>query len=831
FIRRAAEEGGIRYICGLPGDVEEDEDQCIRVKHHDRQTDKVLTETVDLLVLCPPIVPSSGTAELAGKIGIELDEHGFVRSRNSNPVLTSKEGVFVCGCAKGPEDISNTVTEAVGAAAMSAQRSSVLSSPKDEKPAADIPVLTTDPPRVGVFVCSCGMNIGAVVDVDAVAEYASSLPGVAHAQKCMYACSQDSQGMIQKVIEERKLNRVLIAACSPRSHLQLFQDTCAGIGLNRNLVGFVSLREMDSWVHQHEPEKATDKARTLIRMGLANVRLATPKERIVGSVVPSAMVVGGGIAGMSAALAIASKGFKVYLVEKADALGGAVRGRHLPDLDGCDPAALVKHLEERVRGNGDIEVLTSTVPSGASGSVGRFVVKLTRSGPEISSYMGERIVDVATIVIATGAQVLEPAGMYGYGSEKGVITQTEFERLIEAGKADGKKVVEILCVGAREKEGRTYCSQVCCETAIRDLIELKRRNPGPEAYILYRDIRVNGLLEKYYKQAAELGIQFIRFSEEEPPRVDALGGLSVRVKDLVGDDDVLIRTDLVVLASPLVPAADNKLLSEMLKVPLSEDGFFLEAHPKLRPIDFSVDGVFLAGAAQSPKGMTESIRQGLAAGSRALVTLMKGEIVCEPTVAVVDEELCTGCARCIEACPYGAMEMRIAGGSLVVEVNQILCKGCGSCASSCPCRAITVLNFSSDQIIAQIDAAMENASSDGRRGIAFLCNWCAYAGADNAGVSRYQYSPEIVPIRVMCSGRVDPFHVLYALLKGADGVLIGGCHPGDCHYLTGNQLMRRKMDNLAEMMKDYGFEPERLRVEWVSASEGKRFAEVMRSFA
>lgn len=830
FVRKSMEEIGIEYICGLPGDIEQDEDQCIRIKHHDRQTDRVVVETVDLMVVCPPIVPSRGTEDLARMLGIDLNEYGFVAGDGGSPALTSVEGVFACGSVLGPDDIANTIAQGLAASAAAAERSSIRSCPEDEKVVEDALLSNSEEPRVGVFVCSCGMNIGSVVDVDAVADYASTLPGVVHAQKCMYACSQDNQKLIQDEIRGKKLNRILIAACSPRSHLKLFQDTCSHGGLNWNLVGFVSIRELDSWVHQHEPEKATEKAKTLVRMGATNVRLARPRDQIMGPVTPAAMVVGGGIAGMSAALAIASKGFKVHLIEKGSELGGALRKRGLADLEGAHPASLVDRLVDRIRSMGNIEVMTNTILAGVSGSVGRFVVKLGRTGSDMGMLTGEKFLDVAAIVVATGSESLTPSGLYGYGTEKGVVTQVEFERMLEGGEADGKDVVMVLCAGSREWEGRTYCSQICCETAVRDAIELKKRSPSSNVYMLYRDIRVSGPLERFYKLAGELGIGFVKYNEDELPKIDSLGGLSVKVHDQTSDDDLRIGTDLVVLVSPLVPAGDNKLLSEMLKVPLSEDGFFLEAHPKLRPVDFSVDGVFVAGTAQGPKGIAESIRTGLAAGSRALIPLMRGKIVCEPIVATVDQNLCTGCARCIEACAYGAMNMGVRDGKLLAESNPILCKGCGACSTACPCRAISVVNFTSDQITAQIDEALVGLQDGETRGIAFLCNWCAYAGADTAGVSRIQYPPHLMPIRVMCTGRVDPFHVLYALLKGADGVLIGGCHPGDCHYIVGNHQMKAKMDSLVEMIKDYGFDPERVRVEWVSAGEGKRFAEVVRTF-
>ena len=829
FINRSKQELGIQYIPSLIGDVEEDEEQCVRIRYHDRQTDKVLSATVDLLILCPPIIPSNGTVELARMLDIDLDENGFVKTLDSNPVATTRNGIFVCGCARGPEDISSTVTDAMTAACAVTQRSDigVAELKEDEE---DIIGTEINEPRIGVFVCSCGMNIGAVVDVDEVVRYASTLPGVVFAEKCMYACSQDNQTAIQNAIRELKLNRILVAACSPRSHLQLFQDTCKRAGLNRNLVGFVSIRELDSWVHQHDGEMATEKAKILVRMGVANIALARPMKQIRSEVTHSAIVIGGGIAGMTAALSIASKGFYVYLVEKSDSLGGYIKEKHLKDLDGSLPQKVFDQMLDNIRSHKNIEVLTSTSIAAVSGSVGHFVVKLTRGGSETTSFVGDRIIEAGVIILATGAEPLRPEGTYDYGLDDRIVSQPEFERMLQEGTVKGSDIVEILCAGSREDEGRTYCSQICCEVALRDLLELKRMNPQSRVFVLYRDIRINGLMEKYYKEACELGITFVRFSEEDPPRIDRLDGLSVRVKDIISDDELLLRPDLVVLAVPLVPREDNKILSEMLKVPLSEDGFFLEAHPKLRPVDFSVDGIFVAGAAQYPKGIVESMKQGFAAASRALGILMNAQIVRDPTIAVVDQELCTGCARCIEACPYSAVEIRIQNGMLVAEVNNLLCKGCGACAAACPCRAITLHNFTNDQIIAQIDAALENSREEEIRGIAFLCHWCAYAGADNAGVSRFQYPPNILPIRVMCSGRIDPFHVLYALLKGSDGVFIGACHPGDCHYMIGNQLMKRKIDNLREMIKDYGFDPERVRVEWVSASEGRKFAEAMKEF-
>jgi heterodisulfide reductase subunit A len=337
-------------------------------------------------------------------------------------------------------------------------------------------------------------------------------------------------------------------------------------------------------------------------------------------------------------------------------------------------------------------------------------------------------------------------------------------------------------------------------------------------------------LERYYRKAAELGVNFVRYSPSEPPSVIIGKRIEVRVHDLTADHELHIPADLVVLSQTLAPNPDNHRLSEALKLSLGQDGFFLEAHPKMRPVEFATDGIFLAGTAQGPKGFMESMTQGLAAASRALIPLMKGKVVQEPTTANVDQDLCTGCARCVMVCPYNAIEMTGSEGGILAEVNQLMCKGCGKCAVACPVRAISIFNFTTDQMLVQIDEALAEVKEGEVRGIAMLCNWCAYAGADNAGVSRYQYPPNLIPIRIMCTGRVDPFYILYALLKGADGVLIGGCHPGDCHYMSGNTMMEGSVRNLREMIAEYGFDPSRVRVEWCSASEGKRFAQIIKDF-
>lgn len=827
FINRAMATEGIKYVHALPGNVEGDEYENLVIRYYDQESGNIRTESFDMVVLFTPIGPAEGTGDLAQMLDIDVDEYGFIRTLEDG-ISTKREGVYVCGCARGPDDISTSVSSGMAAAAKAAARGRTLASEETECGKSP-PVIPIDPPRIGVYVCSCGNNIGDVVDVEAVANYASELPGVVHSTVSLYSCSEESQKIIQRDILEKRLNRVLIAACSPRSHLKLFRDTCEKAGLNPNLVSLVSIREMDSWVHMHEPERATEKARHIVRMGVANVRNSRPGESLIQTITPRAMVIGGGVAGMSAALAISTKGIDVLLIEKAPELGGAALRRLSSDLECGPPRLLAETLRKKVTEDGRIEVRTSTVPVKVEGSIGKFRVQLKNLREEGKATLEKMVEEVGVIIVATGAKDLDMDGLYGYGSYPGVMEQSQFEEMLASGKLDARKVVQILCIGVRNTD-RPYCGIICCRNAISDMIALKRKSPRTEIYILHRDVRLPGLLEKYYNLACQLGIKFIRYAADMPIEIRKEEKLEVRVRDQVIDTTLRIPADLVVLSTPLIPNPDNRMLSEIMKIPLNESGFFLEAHPKLLPVDSFTDGIYLAGTAQGPKGVSESILQGIAAAGRALIPLLRGSIIQEPTIAIVDRGLCTGCARCVEACPFGAMGMRVEGSSVLAEADPMLCKGCGKCAVACPAKAVTIFGFSDDQIIAQIDEALAEVGPDEVRGIAFLCNWCAYAGADNAGVSRFQYPPEVLPIRVMCTGRVDPFHVLYALLKGADGVFIGGCHIGDCHYVSGNELMKTRIDRLRKMIEDFGFDSDRVRIEWISASEGRKYASVIAEF-
>ncbi|RLE45454.1 MAG: disulfide reductase, partial [Candidatus Methanomethylicota archaeon] len=470
-------------------------------------------------------------------------------------------------------------------------------------------------------------------------------------------------------------------------------------------------------------------------------------------------------------------------------------------------------------------VLLSTKIEDIKGSVGNFSVKLSQNG-------SSREIRVGTIVLATGAEELKPTGLYGYGKFSNIYTMPEFQQ-IAGNLKDDETIVLILCAGAREKSGLTYCSAICCEKALREVIKIKNKYPKLNVYILYRDIRLPVEGEKLYRQVREAGVVFIRYDLDRMPEIRQEDGkLIVNVYDVTSQVDLEIFVDKVVLVTPIMPPKENRELASKLKVPLDTHGFFLEAHPKLRPVDFATDGIFLCGPAYGPQRLDEYIFQALAAASRALTLLIQGKVVTEAIIAEVNPELCTGCGRCENVCEFGAIKLEFTSDKqLVAKVDPLLCKGCGSCSVECPAKAITLHHFRNDQILSMLRATFEKpAPRDRLKIIAFFCNWCGYAAADMAGVSRYEYPSAVEIIRVMCSARVDPLHILYAFLLGADGVLIVGCHPGDCHYISGNLMAEKRILQVKEWLKDIGLEPERVRLEWASAGEGLRLAKIIEEF-
>ncbi len=560
-------------------------------------------------------------------------------------------------------------------------------------------------PKIGVFICHCGVNIGGVVNVPQVVEYAKTLPNVAYAEGNLYTCSSEGLSKIKAAIQKYQLNRVVVASCTPRTHEPLFRSACEEAGLNKYLFHMANIREHCSWVHPKEPEKATAKAKDIIKMAAAKAALLEPEKEAEISIQPSALVIGGGASGMTSALSLANQGFKVHLVEKSNVLGGK-----LNELDRLYPSntpssQVLEEYKAAVKSNPNIQVYTSATVKQVEGFVGNFKVTINREGKEDT-------LDIGTIVVAIGAEVFTPNGMYSYGENPQVITQLELEKQLKNGTL-GKpaSVVMVQCVGARETGdgARKYCSKICCTVAVKNALHIKMALPDAEVAILYRDMQTYGQdFEALYQKARESFVQFIRYDESNPPQVQTQpdGKLTVNVYDTLINEPLKLNADLIVLSTPLVPTEDAKELSKLLKVPQTADGFFLEAHVKLRPVDFATDGIFVCGTAHSPKTISESVAQAYATASRAGIPMALGQVKTEAITAYVDEKLCTGCGTCVKLCAYSAIRKNDRG---VAGVNDVLCKGCGVCAASCPEKAVNMRHFSDKQILAEATAALGGA--------------------------------------------------------------------------------------------------------------------------
>lgn len=551
-------------------------------------------------------------------------------------------------------------------------------------------------PRIGVFVCHCGTNIGGYLDVTGLVEYSQGLPNVVFSMDNLYTCSETGLEEIKKAVKEHDLNRVIVASCTPRTHEPLFRSTCQEAGLNPYLFEFVNIREQCSWVHMDDREKATEKAKDLIRMGVAKAELLEPEEGVEVDVYPCAVVIGGGIAGMACSLSLATRGFQVKLIEKENQLGGMLRRLYKLYPTGRDASEILESITAEIENNTRIELLTSSTVEAVEGFIGNFDIRLDSSGEKKSIKAG-------VIVVATGAKVLNPVGLYDYDGHK-VVTQLELEQMLREGDLGADKIVMIQCVGARDEE-RGYCSRVCCMTAIQNAMLIKETNPDTEIFILYRDLQTYGTrYEECYGKAREAGVIFVQYSKERKPVVE---GDTVRVFDEFLDEELILPYDLVVLSTPMISEPSAKDLAKMLKVPLGQNGFFLEAHVKLRPVDFSTDGVYLCGSAHWPSDVSESISQGYAAASKASIPLSQGRVKTEPIVSVVDEEKCIGCGLCESVCPFKAIRLEQTEKGRVARTIVASCKGCGVCGAGCPQKAITMRHFTDAQILAQIDSLVE----------------------------------------------------------------------------------------------------------------------------
>ncbi|MBI5440181.1 MAG: FAD-dependent oxidoreductase [Deltaproteobacteria bacterium] len=697
FYQRAKHEYGIRYVHSMPSAVKELQRTKNLLITYVREDGRHVEEEFDLVVLSVGLAPPKEARALSEALGIELEEHGFCRISHENPVETTREGVFVCGACGGPKDIPETVMEASGAAAcvqaLLASRRGTLVTEEELPPEKD---LRGTGPRVGVFVCHCGINIGGVVNVPEVVEYAKTLPNVVYATDNLFTCSQDTAVKMAEVIREQHLTRVVVASCSPRTHEGLFQENCEKAGLNRYLFEMANIRDQDSWVHMHEPEKATRKAKDLVRMSVAKSTYLRPLKPGQLPVNPSALIIGGGLAGISAALSLADQGFASTIVEKEAKLGGNYARIHYT-LEGVDTRAHLARLLARVESNPRIRVLTGSQVEKVEGFIGNFRTTVT-DGAE------RQEVEHGVVIIASGAYEFE-TDEYLLGKSPAVLTQRQLEDRIagaDPSLAAVKSLVMIQCVGSRTPE-HPYCSRYCCSQAIKNALKLKAEDPTQDITIIYRDIRTFGLKEDFYRRAREANVKFVRYDEDRKPEVrEKNGRLAVSCFDPILGERLELAADLVALSVGVGANPANESIGKLLKVPPNQDCFFLEAHVKLRPVDFATDGVFMCGLAHSPKLSDEAVTQAHAAVSRAATVLTKEYIEAEGKTAFVHRERCMGCGLCEANCPYGAIAVDAAEN--VAVVNTVLCKGCGVCSASCRMNAADVNGFDNQEVLAQIRA-------------------------------------------------------------------------------------------------------------------------------
>jgi len=698
YYNRAEEEYGVRFVRSRVPRIEEvPESQNLLMRYV--EDGNLKTEEFNLVVLSVGIRPPKHAEELAKTLDIKLNKYNFCYSETFSPLETSRPGIYVCGAFSSPKDIPESVAQASGAAVKAASLISsergTLATIKEYPPERDV---SGEEPRIGVFVCHCGINIGGIVNVPEVVEYVKTLPNVVYAEHNLYTCSEDTQKRMQEKIKEHNLNRVVVASCTPRTHEPLFRETIREAGLNIYLFEMANIRDQCSWVHMHEPEEATEKAKDLVRSIIAKARLLNPLKKPMIDVTPTCLVIGGGLSGMTATLELAKQGFEVHLVEKDKELGGHLLHIHYV-LGSEDPQERLRSIIKEVTENEKVHVYPNSEISDVEGYVGNFKTTLNCDGKTTEIKHG-------IVIVATGAMEYRPTE-YLYSVDKRVLTQRELEEKLASGGVNAKTVTMIQCVGSRN-EVRPYCSRICCSQAVKNALKIKELSPETDVYVLYKDMRTYGFLEDYYREAASKGVLFIRYDDENKPKViQEDGKLKVIVWEPVVKAWIPIETDLLALSVATVLNPDNEHIAKMLKVPLSKDGFFLEAHMKLRPVDFATDGIFLCGLAHWPKSIEESISQACAAAARATTILSKKALEVEGAIASVNEDLCSGCRICESICDYGAIEMKEVNGKLRAHVIEAICKGCGVCGSSCPTGAISMLNFTDDQILAQVRAALK----------------------------------------------------------------------------------------------------------------------------
>jgi heterodisulfide reductase subunit A-like polyferredoxin len=719
-----AKELGVQYTrCRISSLKEEPgtKDLIVRYQPEVSQGSSLLEKEFDLVVLSVGLEPPADAQELARVAGVELDDRGFCRQNPLQPVETTRPGVYVCGTFAEPKDIPESVIEASGAAAaalgvIGPARGMLV---KEKVYPPEIELAEDEEPRIGVFVCSCGSNIAGVIDVNEVVQYASSLPNVIHAENTTYTCSADSLKLIQERIEEFRLNRLIVSACTPRTHEPIFRDTIREAGLNPYLFEMANIRDQCSWVHSQQSVEATEKAKELIRMAAGRSRLLMPLHTEPVGLSHEALVVGGGVAGITAALNLADQGFAVYLVEREEELGGRLRQIHTL-ADGSDPQAFLRELVDRVRSHDRIEVLTGHGVVRTSGFVGNFKSTVARSGDS-----RQRLLEHGVTIVATGGDEYRGSA-YLLGQDKAspaggdVVTQGDLDEQLVGGSLQletCKSVVMIQCVGPWDDDSSIpfYCSRVCCGVAIKNAIAIRDRSPDTQVVVLFKEMRTYGFQEAIYTEARRKGVIFVRYDDQTKPQVQREdGSLKVSVTDSALGEELMLRPDLLVLSEAVVPADGSRDLAELMKFSCTLEGFFLEAHVKLRPVDFPAEGLFLCGAAHYPKFLDEAISQAQAAAARAATILSRDVLEVGGVIAVVEPDKCTGCLSCVRICPYNVPRIDptlVGAGGIrgVAEIEGAACQGCGICAGECPAKAIQLEHYRDEQVLAQEEALFERA--------------------------------------------------------------------------------------------------------------------------
>jgi len=693
-----AKKDGIRFIRSRAHSVEPVAGTDDLILRYAMEDGELVEETFDMVVLSTGLEINKDVKALSERLGIALDAHHFVRTDSFHPVSTSVPGIYACGAFTGPKDIPVTVMEASAAACAATEP---LAAARDSQTReVEIPTernVRRESPRIGVFVCNCGINIGGVVNVPEVAAYARTLPYVAYVEENLFTCSQDTQDKMTEIIREKELNRVVVAACTPRTHEALFQETLVNAGLNKYLFEMANIRNHDSWVHSDDPEAATHKAKDLVRMAVAKTALLSPLTETDLEINRDGLVVGGGIAGMTAALALSRQGYAVHLVEKTDELGGNGASLH-KTYRGEDIASYVRELMAEVEGDDRITVHVGAEIASVDGFVGNFKTRLKAGGAEETFEHG-------VAILAVGAREHKP-NEYLYGRHEAVLTHLELDALFQSDDSrpgSASDVAFIQCVGSRD-EKNPYCSKVCCAHTVTSALALKEKNPDVNVTVFYRDLRTYGQREELYREARRKGVLFIRYSPEEKPEVRPDGdGLEIVFREPVLGKMLAVKADMLCLATAIVSHRDQAL-TQFFKVPMDADGWLAEAHQKLRPVEFATDGVYLCGMAHYPKPVEESIAQAKAAASRALTVLSKDRIMVGGVVSFIREDLCSGCLGCINVCPYGAITFDNERNA--AQVNAALCKGCGACAAACPSEAPVLMGFNNQQLYAQIESAL-----------------------------------------------------------------------------------------------------------------------------